>query len=116
MGLIPQRQTARWRDARRLCLWARQQPPSPWHPPMQAHRLAQSVSHPLALHLPLGQADLACDAPHFRLVQLAHGEQGLGQLRLAKTLQKVVLVLDRPQPLEQPTSLKYDTGCRSPSH
>ena len=42
--------------------------------------------------LGIGQADLVGDAPHLALVQLTHREQGLGQLRLVQTMQKVALV------------------------
>ncbi len=51
--------------------------------------------------LGVGQANLGGDAAHLGLVQLAHGEQRFGQLRLRQAVQKVALVFGRVQPFEQ---------------
>ena len=53
------------------------------------------------LFLRVGQADVFGNAAHFGFVQLAHWEQGLGQLRLVQAVQKVALVFGGVQAFEQ---------------
>ncbi|MOA04795.1 hypothetical protein D3C78_1243660 [compost metagenome] len=68
--------------------------------------LADEADAGRVLLLRVGQADFLGDAPHFGLVQLAHGEQRLGQLGLVQAVQEIALVLGRVQPFEQLEALR----------
>ncbi|MNT44181.1 hypothetical protein D3C72_1806980 [compost metagenome] len=51
--------------------------------------------------LGIGQANFFGNAAHLGLPQLAHREQGLGQLCLVQAVQEIALVLGGVEPLEQ---------------